>query len=112
MNNKIDFTKGIVKSKRIVDNLTSGIVKYDKSTDTFVIDVKGVRYQTNAYDFANKKILYAKPVNDAHVDWKKTRANLNDESRFNTIARFWSCIKDKQVVRGKIVDDVFIIVKY
>ena len=108
----MEFKQNIVKaSKRSKDGLTKGQVIYT-DYDVFLIDVKGKEYKVNAYDFMNVNTLYSKPTNDSYEAWTSKVAKLTVEYRFKVISKYWSTIKDKQYIRGKIEDGEFIIVKY
>jgi hypothetical protein len=109
----MEFEMNIVKpSVRNRDGLTKGQVVYNVNTDVFYVIVKEVEYKVNAYDFTNIDILYSKPTNDNYKEWTKKVTNLTAEYTFKTVSKYWSIIKDKQYVRGNIISNEFIIVKY
>ena len=107
-----NYVKPVTRKTGIKDGLTAGVVHYNYDDDYFCIVVKDEEYEVNAYDFGNIEYVYAKPKNDEYNVWDKRRTSLPNPKVYKIIAGYWSCIFDKQKVRGIIKDNRFIIKKY
>lgn len=104
----LDFTTGYVKreSKRVY---SVAIVKYNIATNTFHLVRGGKKYKINPFEFDKVKVIYSLPSNDIYEAWTKVKANGLKVENFKYIANSWATVKPNMKVRGKIVDDKFII---
>lgn len=111
---KIDFSKlkkTEVKSKSNSNKISTKNTKVAIYLDGyFKVDIDGVLYEIY---IANHNIclvdyIYSKPENDKWDDWSIKESSKNT-TRLDLTNKWWSIIKDKQRVKGKLVGDYFVL---
>ncbi len=106
----MDFKKKSVRTTvRPRNGLTVGIVEYNNGI--FKVNVKDKLYNVNGFDFKNRTTVYSLPNNDKLPNWTIYSANVKP-SNYHIVGRYWATIKDKQKLKGNIIDNRFDIVKY
>lgn len=87
---------------------TNHLVKY--INNEFKVKVRGKLYDVDGYDFDKSKYVYSKPNNDAYDKWTKLGNNINNDNKaINIIKKVWATLYDGMKVKGKIINDKFIV---
>lgn len=91
-----------------IDTSISAEVKYFSREDKFKAIVKSKTYDIANLDNISKcTILYSKPCNEHRIPWTEYKVTKKIHNP-SIVVKQWSKIYNKQIIQGKIINNLFV----